>query len=440
MICKVKSTIEKYSMLSCGETVAVGVSGGADSMCLLDILSKIRDEYGIFLKVIHINHCIRGAEADCDEEFVKDFCAGRGIEFVSFHVDVPSLSKKLKISEEECGRNVRYEYFSSLGTEKIATAHTLSDSAETTLFNLARGTGTRGLCGISPKRGNIIRPLIECSRQEIEAYCKENEISFVTDSTNLSDEYTRNKIRHAVVPVLKGVNCAFEKNVGRLSQAAALQQDFIALCAKDALNSAKIDVNTYDRKELLKSHNAVLKEAVYQMISCAMTKDTEAKHIDLCLNIIKGGCGALEISKDVYFSADSSFVKLGKKSRSEKAQDFETPFHFGTVVTPYNTYKTVLSDTNEKDIFCCVSLDGIDTEKLVFRSRKSADTFCDIRRKNTKTLKKLYCEKKLTPFQRTSNAVLALDGEVLWAERFGTNSKFVVNEKTKKILKIIIGG
>lgn len=440
MICKVKETIEKYSMLKRGETVAVGVSGGADSICLLNILSKIRDEYGIFLKVVHINHGIRGKEADADEEFVKNFCKSFDLEFVSFHVDVPSLSKKLKISEEECGRNVRYECFSSLGTDKIATAHTLSDSAETTLFNLARGTGIKGLCGISPVRGNIIRPLIECTRQEVELYCKENSLSFVTDSTNLSDEYTRNKIRHGAVPVLKGVNPSFEQNVGRLSQAAALQQDFISLCAKDALMNANMGELSYKRDELLKNHDAVLKEAIYQILSSCMKKDTEAKHVDICLSLVKGGCGALEVSKGVYFTVTRSFVTIEKKSSESSLEYFETPFSIGTVVTPYNTYKTQYSSTYENDIYFSVSLDEADEEKLLFRSRKSGDTFCDIRRKNTKTLKKLYSEKKLSQSQRITNAVLAMGDEVLWVEGFGTNSKFVVNEKTKKILKIKIGG
>ena len=168
-------------------------------MCLLEILSKLKDEYGIILKAVHLNHNIRGQEALRDQRVVEEFCQKLGIECLSYSVDIPALAKEMGIGEEECGRIKRYECFNDAGCDAVATAHTLSDSIETMMFNLIRGTGLKGLCGIPAKRDNIIRPLIECTRSEIESYCKDNKIDYVTDSTNLTDDYTRNYIRHNIV-------------------------------------------------------------------------------------------------------------------------------------------------------------------------------------------------------------------------------------------------
>lgn len=436
MICKVKSTIDKYSMLKHGDTVAVGVSGGADSMCLLHILSKIRDEYDIILRIVHINHGIRGEEAERDEEFVRSYCEKNGLEFVPFHVDVPKLSKTLKLSEEECGRNIRYQCFSSLGTDKIATAHTMSDSAETVLFNLTRGTGVKGLSGISKVRGNIIRPLIECTRQEIEAYCRENGLSFVTDSTNNEDDYTRNKIRHSVIPVLKEINPSFEKSVSVLSENAEVQQDFISACACEALKKAENGKNTYNRKLLFALHEAVLTQAVHDLLAQSMSKDAESRHIKACCSIVRQGSGALEISKGVYFACDSESVYIKTAVEASLPTAFETKLVLGKTITPYRTYSVSLSDTFTGNVFDEIDVSEVDTEQLVLRTRKSGDTFTDIRRKNTKTLKKLYSEKKLDPDSRITNAVLALGDEVLWVEGIGTNKKFVSSNKSKRILII----
>ena len=171
MICKVRNTIEKYGLLNDVSTLAVGVSGGADSMCLLEILSKLKQEYDIIIKAVHINHNIRGDEALRDQKMVEDYCQKLGIDCRVYSVDVPALAKEMGIGEEECGRLKRYECFDNVGCDAVATAHTLSDSIETMMFNLIRGTGLRGLCGIPAKRDNVIRPLIDCTRGEIEDYC-----------------------------------------------------------------------------------------------------------------------------------------------------------------------------------------------------------------------------------------------------------------------------
>ena len=212
---KVMKAIDDYSMLRGASKVVVGFSGGADSVCLLHILSKLRNEIGFEIIGAHVNHGIRGDEALRDADFAQDFCKQLGVAFKLLNVDCVSKAREMGVSVEECGRLLRYDFFYSLAdcNTRIATAHNSNDNTETVLFNLARGSSVKGVGGIPPVRGNIIRPLIYCARKEIEGYSRENNLQFVTDSTNLCDDYTRNKIRHKILPVLEEINPEAVSNV-----------------------------------------------------------------------------------------------------------------------------------------------------------------------------------------------------------------------------------
>lgn len=204
---KVLNTIKKYNLIEKGDGIVVGVSGGPDSICLVNILYNLKKELGIDIIVTHINHMIR-EEAGDDEEFANEYCKNRKIPFYSKKIDIQTISKKEKKSTEEAGREARYEFFNEIlkkcGGTKIATAHTKGDNAETVLMNIIRGTGTSGLKGIQPKRDNIyIKPLIEISREEIEEYCEVNRLNPRHDKTNDENIYTRNKIRNILIPLIK---------------------------------------------------------------------------------------------------------------------------------------------------------------------------------------------------------------------------------------------
>ncbi|MGN0467357.1 MAG: tRNA lysidine(34) synthetase TilS [Acutalibacteraceae bacterium] len=438
MICDVKKTIEKYAMLKSGETVAVGVSGGADSVCLLHILSKIRGEYDIVLKAVHINHNIRGEESKRDENFVRSLCAKLGVEFILFSEDIPALSKKYKISEEECGRKVRYECFEKVGADKIATAHTLSDSAETVLFNLARGTTLKGLCGISPKRGKIIRPLIEMTRKDIERYCKENQLFFVTDSTNLSDDYTRNKIRHNVIPVLEEINRGFEKNIARFISAAQAENSFLEKCADELLEKSKTE-SGFKLSCFLSADEAVAKRAIMKLLSEHMNKNAESRHVDLFYNGLKNKSD-IQLAKDLFIRFDGDIISLCKNQREKTENEFwQCELKDNVFKTPYKTFEVSIlknSPDLKTDIFNFVNADLLDFNNLCLRSRKSGDTFTDIRRKNTKTLKKLFSEKHIPLEQRQKIAVLSNQDGVIWIDKIGTDAKYIVNKDTEKVIVI----
>ena len=220
MVNKIKETIARYDMLKKDDTVIVAVSGGADSIALLHALCSLRQELGISVFACHVNHNLRGEESKRDEQFVRDFCSSMRIPNTFYSINIKADKHE---SVEERARKMRYECFEKLCTElpspKLATAHTASDNAETVFINVLRGTGTKGLGGIPPIRGNIIRPLIRCTREEIEKYCKENELEFVTDSTNLSDDYTRNKLRHRLIPLLQEFNPSLFEAVSRMTSA-----------------------------------------------------------------------------------------------------------------------------------------------------------------------------------------------------------------------------
>ena len=208
---KVLKFINENRMMEKGDNIVIGVSGGADSMCLLDIMLYIATEYDLNIYVVHINHGIRGESAYRDARFVKDYCYSRGVNCTIGEYDVPILASQWGMSHEEAGRRVRYEAFDEMlqrlgGKGKIAVAHNADDSAETILLNLIRGSGLKGMTGIQPVRDNIIRPILCLSRSEIEAYNQAEGINYVTDETNLEDEYTRNKIRMNILPKMCQIN------------------------------------------------------------------------------------------------------------------------------------------------------------------------------------------------------------------------------------------
>ena len=267
VISKAEAAIEKYRLLSGGDSVIIALSGGADSVTLLSVLNSIKEKYNLKLYAAHLNHGIRGEEADNDEKFCKILCENYNIHLFVKHIDVPKLSAEQKISAELCGRNERYKFFDELSAKlnaKVATAHTASDNAETLIFNLCRGSSLAGASAIPPKRGNIIRPLITLTRDEIESYCAANSLGFVTDSTNMSDSYTRNKIRHKVIPALKEINPQAENAMLAFSRDASEISEFLDKSAEICLNSSK-EKYGYNAQALLQNDPAVLKAAVAKL-------------------------------------------------------------------------------------------------------------------------------------------------------------------------------
>ena len=437
----VLSVIKRYNMLENCDRIVVGLSGGADSVCLLSVLNSLKAEYGFSLVAAHINHGIRGAEAQRDEESCKRLCESLNVPLEILHADIPTLSKQQGIGEEECGRIVRYDFFRSLAGErgKIATAHNLNDNAETLLLNLVRGAGSKGACGIPPVRDNIIRPLIETDRKSIENYCEENELQYVTDSTNLECEYSRNKIRIKVLPTLCEIN---QNAVGALSGFASRMREQEAFLE-----------SVVNEKYAQCVKNSVLYEAEFSALDIFLKKriagrflselshgEVESKHIDDFLRFVGSGKALVTASATEIVSRDGKIFK-----KPEQAEQFSVDFSLDDkkVNLPFCEISVEEYDIKDLQNLNKDILDNlIDCDKisntLILRSRKDGDKFTFSKRRVTKTVKKLFNEDKIPPEVRNRMVILDSDGEVVWLSGYGTNKKFRIGADTKKAIKLNI--
>ena len=278
MIEKVIETIKKYNLIEDGDKIILAVSGGPDSISMLDILYKIQQNEKINFKIVvaHVNHMIR-EEAMEDAIYVKNFCKKRNIEFYLKSIDVKKIANNNKIGTEEAGRKERYKFFDELAKKinanKIAIAHNKNDNVETVFMHILRGTGINGLKGIEPKRGMYIRPLIECERKEIEEYCEENNLEPRIDKTNFENIYTRNKIRNVVIPyVQKEFNQNIIQTIDRLSKLVIEEEEYMDKQVKKVFNDLLL---FEDEKEIqidLKKFNNLEKVIKSRLILYTITR------------------------------------------------------------------------------------------------------------------------------------------------------------------------
>lgn len=264
-----RTAILENDMLCEGKTAVCALSGGADSTALLLVLKELSAEIGFRLKACHLNHGLRGEESDSDEMFCADLCEGLGVELYTRKINVREHTQKHE-SLEETARKIRYRFFGKarayFGENSLtATAHNANDSAETVLLNLIRGTGLKGLCGIPPVRDKIIRPLIYAKRSEIEEFLKDRNRSFVTDKTNFSEDYTRNKIRLNVLPEITKINPSVINTISRMSKNLRSDSDYLEELSENALKSSKRQ-NGYDAAALDKLNEPIRSRAVRKIL------------------------------------------------------------------------------------------------------------------------------------------------------------------------------
>ncbi|MBO4339016.1 MAG: tRNA lysidine(34) synthetase TilS [Clostridia bacterium] len=446
MTAKVTSAIEKYNMLENGQTVIVGLSGGADSIALTHILLSLREKMSLNLIAAHVNHCIRGEEADRDERFVRDFCEKNSVTLKTLRFDVPAEAEKTGESEEECGRRIRYEFFDSLsdGNSVIATAHNFNDAVETFFINLTRGTGLKGLCSIPAKRGNIIRPLIECTRDEIEEYCEKNGLSFVTDSTNESTDYTRNKIRHGVIEEMKSINPSFFSLMQRTFENLQCDEKYLSSLASGFmtlyLEDGKIPADL-----LFAEPESVRNRVIVKMCSDAFSPLPDKKHIDLITEMLdnkKGG--AVQLSGEYFAVSKNGEFFIEKKTETASPWETEITDFTKEIKTPAGVYGfEILSEkdlhTVQKNVlenaFDCDKING----KVFIRSRKDGDSIRPENRGVTKTLKKLFLEERIPVEDRNNIAVLSDENGVFLVENICVDERVKITDGTKNIIKLSKG-
>ncbi len=299
---KVLNTIKRYEQIKSGDTIVVGVSGGPDSICLLNVLKNLQNELKINIVVAHINHMIR-KEADSETVFVQDFCEQRDIKCFVKKADVLQIAKEKKLGTEEVGRKIRYDFFEEVknivGGNKIATAHNANDNAETVLMNFLRGSGSTGLKGIEPIRDNkLIRPIIECTRQEIEQYCNEKGLNPKYDKTNQENIYTRNKIRNMLIPYIQeNFNPNIIETINRMSNLIATDEMYFKSIVKQSYKETFISRTEKEIILDLKKFNVLEKVIKSRLIIYTInellgtTIGIEKIHIEDVIKLCKNNIG-----------------------------------------------------------------------------------------------------------------------------------------------------
>lgn len=448
---KILKTIDKFNMLPQNTEVVVGVSGGSDSIALLYFLlhfSKIRN---LKIMAAHVNHSLRGDESERDENFVRNFCKDNDVELKVLKVDIAKKAKEMKMGLEECGRLVRYKFFEELASPdnaKIALAHTLSDNIETIILNLTRGSGIHGLCGILPVRDNIIRPLMLLEKSEILVYCKANKINYVEDSSNKNREYSRNKIRLDVVPVLKEINPSLGKAFFKVSNLLQIDDDYLNKMAKEKLNDIKIGKNQYCL-EKLNSLDLAIKTRCIKSAVLEANKNVSLNfsHVNLILNLIDQGAGTVTLPDKIYIKVEKEILKIFFKKEPVKDWSIQLKGSNNNLTEQAGEfiiriiYKSEFDDLLKQDetlLNRAVDYEKIPTEAIL-RNRRPGDVLNLEKRGIAKSLKKFFNEEKVPPEKRSKFSMIADKSDILWLEGFGACESLKINSSTKQILIINIG-
>lgn len=422
------SAIKNFPFKENEKHITVALSGGADSMALLTCLNMLKEELGISLSAVHLNHSLRGSESDRDEAFVKEQCLVLGIPLICRKEDVKAYAKKENLSTELAARRVRYAFFSEVCQGAVATAHNSDDNLETVIYRLTRSTGLSGLCGIPARRGIFIRPLLSCSREEIEDFCREYNVPFVTDSTNLTDEYTRNKIRHNILPVLKEINPSVLESFAKTASLLEQDRDFIqSVCEteyKNRTEGKKLNVVGFE-----KLPTAVSSRVVALFLE-DFFEDSGYYSINGVLDIISKGQGRFQLPGGKMITVKNGLLYF---EETEDLPCFETKI----IKEPVGNIKEngKIHNLLLKNSIDCDKIVG----KLTLRTRLPGDTITFSHRKVSKPLRKWMNEEGIEEHIRDVLPVIADDMGVVWVYGGGVNKRVCPDQNTKQIYRIFSG-
>ena len=433
------------SRLEKTEPILVAFSGGADSSALLHILCRYSKQNGTKIYAAHVNHGIRGEEADRDEEFCRKLCGSLGVEIFILRADVPSIAKERKESVETAARNVRYDFFECVmrenGIKILATAHNANDNLETLIFNMARGSGLSGMCGIPDSRpidcGVVIRPMLAMEKSEIIEYCKEHSLDFVTDSTNTDTDYTRNLIRAEIIPIMQKINSGALKNASRMCK--NLREDSLCLDnIAEQLIDKYSDGYAIDLKHLSTHSNAIVNRAIIKLYNTVSSGESlEQAHVKALQMLAR---------RAVPHSATS--LPLGLEGVVENGKLYVVQRRENTVISDYKVElfdgKNTISQTNSeifignsqnaKNVYKNETILYIDFDKisgkLFARPRAAGDKI----KMNgmSKSVKKLMCEKKIPLELRNTIPVICDDLGIVAIPFIGVCDKVATKDKNDK--------
>ncbi|MBQ6755974.1 MAG: tRNA lysidine(34) synthetase TilS [Oscillospiraceae bacterium] len=386
-----------------GRKVLVCVSGGADSVCLMHAMRAL---FGEKVSVCHFNHNLRAGESDGDERFVREYCEKNGIEFFSGSGDVAAYASSHSIGTEDAARRLRYEFFGSVcGSGYIATAHSADDQLETILLRIARGTGLKGLCGIPPVRGNIIRPLLGVTRADIEEYISENSLTYRTDSTNLTDDYARNLVRHRVVPALRELNPRCAEHSENMAKALREDEKYLEEASNGELSFSELSALPYSL-------------AARRLM--AALPGLEHKHIKPILMMKPGDL--LSVPGAVLRREwDELVIDPEKKTFAPvilSGNECEIP-ELGLKITKEDIISDVVHKSFTSFLFKKQKVCG----NITVRPRKEGDAIRLSEKSGTKSLKKLFIECKIPAHERSAVPVICDERGVIAVLGIGSDAR-----------------
>lgn len=455
LIESVLNTIRKNAMFKSNDRVIVAVSGGPDSICLLHILYVLREELNITLFAAHVNHCLRGIEADKDELYVESFCKNLGIEFKSLKININDVAKKRNISCESAGREERYKFFKKLKAElkaqKIAIAHNANDQAETILMRIIRGAGLNGLIGIRPVRDNIfVRPLIHNTRDEIEKYCNDNNLQPRIDKTNFQTVYSRNKIRLELIPYIqKNFNQDIIKVLNRFSDTIKVDNDYLEYISREKFKKycdIKLEKVIISKEAFLEQEAILTRIIRFSLESAAKSlKDFEKVHIFSIIDIQKHSTGKeLMLPHNILAVNNYGDIIIRKNvTKTEITCSRQYKLEIGCNYISDIKLKVYVKLTDNKEYIHYNQnkfIQYFDYDKvrgdIMLRNRKKGDKLIPLGMLGNKKLKDLFIDLKISKDKRDSIPLICFGDKIAWVVGYRISEIFKVDKSSKTILAI----
>ncbi|MBQ7147760.1 MAG: tRNA lysidine(34) synthetase TilS [Pseudobutyrivibrio sp.] len=441
---KINEYLEKYNMLQKGDRVVLGLSGGPDSVCLFFVLLGLQEEYQLDIHALHVNHCIRGTDADEDQAYVESLCRDYEVDLRVLKIDIPALVKETGRSTEEEARLARYQAFEDYASKldrdnpdtastKIAIAHNADDNAETVLFHMARGTGLDGMCGIAPVRDRIIRPLLEVSKGEIMEFINENQIPYCVDETNSQVEYDRNRIRHNIIPELQEINPRALEHITEMTNKLTEVAEYISFEARGLLQIAQSEGGKLRKRAFATAPKVIASHALKEYLSSYMPerKDVSATHIDAILGLL-GEDGERQVKlpfkKTLVISYEEMYVI--DDTEEDVQQDIFTYREFN-----YEQGMNYPVETYTKWFDC----DKI-TDNVVIRTRAEGDYLTIDAAGNHKSLQDYFVDEKIPRHLRDSIPLVCDGSHVMWVVGYRISEHYKISNNTTRVLEIVYGG
>ena len=454
LIERVSHTIRKYSMISRGGHVLIGLSGGPDSVCLANVLDKLKEDLEISLSAVYIDHGLRPKETGKEADFCRGFCKERGINFIEESVNVKEHAEEGGINLQEAARELRYqklgEISARLGTEYIALGHNADDQAETVLMRLLKGAGMKGLTGIPPVRDRIIRPLIETERSAIEGHLKHNSISYMVDSSNLKEKYFRNWLRLTLMSEIKKKDPAVVREIARTAEILRDEDEYLEIFVTKTLMRLFSRKNDGTIELFLTPLESIEKPLLRRVLRRAVDAAKGLRGIsftnieDIIDLIINGKAGdSLNLPKEIKVIREYSILKISTLKHVKIAKyKIDPPCDFliretGAVINAMYEEKASDPTDGRKEVLLDA---GLLKFPLMVRPRAAGDHFYPAGFGKKKKLQDFFVDEKVPRDMRDSVPVVFSGDDIVWVAGFRADDRFVPTDKTEKVLRLIISG